>query len=134
MDPGSGLIGILKGTAGDAGHGQLRLKIDKEQQPGRRQDRLSGERRLSNLHDENARLRDVLEDAKRRVKELFSHCNSYWNNSGQETFSDPCARHRGVLIGPYLRLSSGDRPETMPIFSMPVIMVGADLACWTISF
>jgi hypothetical protein len=49
----------------------LRLKIEKEQQPGRRQDRLSGERSPSDIQDENARLRDRLEDAKRRVKELF---------------------------------------------------------------
>ncbi len=49
----------------------LRLKIEKEQQPGRRQDRLSGERAPSDIQDENARLRDRIEDAKRRVKELF---------------------------------------------------------------
>lgn len=49
----------------------LRLKIEKEQQPGRRQDRLSGDRSPSDIQDENARLRDRLEDAKRRVKELF---------------------------------------------------------------
>lgn len=49
----------------------LRLKIEKEQQPGRRQDRLSSERSPSDIQDENARLRDRLEDAKRRVKELF---------------------------------------------------------------
>ncbi len=49
----------------------LRLKIEKEQQPGRRQDRLSGERSPSDIQDENARLRGRIEDAKRRVKELF---------------------------------------------------------------
>jgi predicted RNase H-like nuclease (RuvC/YqgF family) len=49
----------------------LRLKIEKEQQPGRRQQRLSGERPPSDIENENARLRDRLEDAKRRVKELF---------------------------------------------------------------
>ena len=49
----------------------LRLKIEKEQQPGRRQDRLSGERAPSDIRDENARLRDRIEDAKRRLKELF---------------------------------------------------------------
>lgn len=49
----------------------LRLKIEKEQHPGRRQDRLGGERPPSDLQDENARLRDRVEDAKRRVKELF---------------------------------------------------------------
>lgn len=49
----------------------LRLKIEKEQQPGRRKDRLSGERAPSDILDENARLRDRIEDAKRRVKELF---------------------------------------------------------------
>jgi predicted nucleic acid-binding Zn-ribbon protein len=49
----------------------LRLKIEKEQQPGRRQQRLSSERSPSDIQDENARLRDRLEDAKRRVKELF---------------------------------------------------------------
>ena len=49
----------------------LRLKIDKEQQPGRRQDRLRGDRSPADIRDENARLRDRLEDTKRRVKELF---------------------------------------------------------------
>ena len=49
----------------------LRLKIDKEQQPGRRHDRLRGDRPPSDIEDENARLRDRLEDTKRRVKELF---------------------------------------------------------------
>lgn len=49
----------------------LRLKIEKEQQHGRRHDRLSGERAPSDIQDENARLRDRIEDAKRRVKELF---------------------------------------------------------------
>jgi chromosome segregation ATPase len=49
----------------------LRLKIEKEQQPGRRHDRLSGERTPSDIQDENARLRDRIEDAKRRIKELF---------------------------------------------------------------
>jgi predicted nucleic acid-binding Zn-ribbon protein len=49
----------------------LRLKIEKEQQPGRRQDRLSGERAPSDIRDENARLRDRIEDAKRRLKELY---------------------------------------------------------------
>jgi chromosome segregation ATPase len=51
----------------------LKLKIDKEQQPRRRQDRLSGERFPSDIEDENARLRDRMEEAKRRVKELFQH-------------------------------------------------------------
>jgi predicted RNase H-like nuclease (RuvC/YqgF family) len=49
----------------------LRLKIDKEQQPGRRQDRLRGDRSPADMGDENARLRDRLGDTKRRVKELF---------------------------------------------------------------
>jgi chromosome segregation ATPase len=49
----------------------LRLKIEKEQQPGRRQDRLRGDRPPSDVQDENARLRDRMEDTKRRVKELF---------------------------------------------------------------
>ncbi|WP_447987341.1 hypothetical protein [Nitrospira sp. Nam74] len=49
----------------------LRLKIEKEQQPGRRQHRLSSAGSPSDIEDENARLRDRIEDAKRRVKELF---------------------------------------------------------------
>jgi len=49
----------------------LRLKIDKEQQPGRRQDRLRSDRSPADMGDENARLRDRLEDTKRRVKKLF---------------------------------------------------------------
>jgi hypothetical protein len=49
----------------------LRLKIEKEQQPGRRQDRLRGDRSPADMGDENARLRDRLEDTKRRVKDLF---------------------------------------------------------------
>ena len=49
----------------------LKLKIEKEQQPGRRQDSLGGERPPSDIQDENARLRDRMEEAKRRAKELF---------------------------------------------------------------
>jgi chromosome segregation ATPase len=49
----------------------LKLKIEKEQQPGRRYDRFGGERLPSDIQDENARLRDRLEESKRRVKELF---------------------------------------------------------------
>lgn len=49
----------------------LRFKIEKEQQPGRRQDRLSGERSPSDIQEENARLRDRMEEAKRRGKDLL---------------------------------------------------------------
>ena len=48
----------------------LRFKIEKEQQPGRRQDRGSGERSPLDIQEENTRLRDRMEEAKRRVKEL----------------------------------------------------------------
>jgi chromosome segregation ATPase len=49
----------------------LKLKIAQEQQAVRRSDRGGGERPPSDLQEENARLRDRLEDAKRRLKELF---------------------------------------------------------------
>lgn len=48
----------------------LRLKIEKEQQPGRKRGQPGVDRPPSDILDENARLRDRLEDAKRRVKEL----------------------------------------------------------------
>ena len=49
----------------------LKLKIAQEQQAVRRSDRGGGARPPSDLQEENARLRDRLEDAKRRLKELF---------------------------------------------------------------
>jgi len=49
----------------------LKLKSAQEQQAVRRSDRGGGERPPSDLQEENARLRDRLEDAKRRLKELF---------------------------------------------------------------
>lgn len=48
----------------------LRLKIDRTA-ACRRQDRFRGDRSPSDIGDENARLRDRLEDTKRRVKNLF---------------------------------------------------------------
>jgi hypothetical protein len=49
----------------------LRLKIQKEQQPGRRHDRFRDERATEEAQDENARLRERMDIAKRRVEELF---------------------------------------------------------------
>ena len=49
----------------------LKLKIAQEQQAVRRSDRGGGERPPSDLQEENVRLRDRLEDVKRRLKELF---------------------------------------------------------------
>jgi predicted RNase H-like nuclease (RuvC/YqgF family) len=49
----------------------LKLKIAQEQQVVRRPDRGGGARSSSDLQEENARLRDRLEDAKRRLKDLF---------------------------------------------------------------
>ena len=49
----------------------LKLKIAQEQQAVRRPDRGGGARSSSDLHEENVRLRDRLEDVKRRLKELF---------------------------------------------------------------
>lgn len=47
----------------------LKLKIAQEQS-ARRPDRSTGERSASDLQDENGRLRDRLDEAKRRLKEL----------------------------------------------------------------
>jgi len=49
----------------------LKLKIAQEQQAVRRPDRGGGARPPSDLQEENVRLRDRLEDVKRRLKELF---------------------------------------------------------------
>ena len=49
----------------------LRVKIQQEQQPGRRRERLSGERPPSDIQDENVRLRDRIQDAKGRLSELL---------------------------------------------------------------
>jgi len=49
----------------------LKLKIAQEQQAVRRPDRGGGARSSSDLQEENVRLRDRLEDVKRRLKELF---------------------------------------------------------------
>lgn len=49
----------------------LKLKIEKEQAPGRRRDRAGQDRPPSESGDDQLRLRERIEEAKRRVKEVL---------------------------------------------------------------